>query len=83
MKALYGIDSMPETAENVAAEYEVARTDQDAFALRSQQRYAAANAKGSLRRRNRTGHHRGKKGEVVVIDRMSIRAKPHSMQSRS
>jgi acetyl-CoA acyltransferase len=42
MKAQYGVDSMPETAENVAAEFHVSRADQDAFALRSQQRYAAA-----------------------------------------
>ena len=38
MKAKYGIDSMPETAENVAAEFDISRADQDAFALRSQQR---------------------------------------------
>ena len=44
MKKLHGIDSMPETAENVAAEFKVSRVDQDGFALRSQQRYAAANA---------------------------------------
>ena len=44
MKKLHGIDSMPETAENVAAEFKVSRADQDGFALRSQQRYAAANA---------------------------------------
>ncbi len=42
MKARYGIDSMPETAENVAEEYQIARDDQDAFALRSQQRAQAA-----------------------------------------
>ena len=42
MKELYGIDSMPETPENVAEEYQIARADQDAFALRSQQRAAAA-----------------------------------------
>ena len=42
----YGIDSMPETGENVAAEYRIARADQDAFALRSQQRTAAAYARG-------------------------------------
>jgi acetyl-CoA acyltransferase len=42
MKQKYGIDSMPETAENVAAEFGIARADQDAFALRSQQRYARA-----------------------------------------
>lgn len=46
MKAKYGIDSMPETAENVAAEFNVGRADQDAFALRSQQRYARAHANG-------------------------------------
>jgi acetyl-CoA acyltransferase len=44
MKEKYGIDSMPETAENVAAEFGIARADQDAFALRSQQRYARARA---------------------------------------
>ena len=42
MKEKYGVDSMPETAENVAEEFKISRADQDAFALRSQQRYAAA-----------------------------------------
>jgi acetyl-CoA acyltransferase len=46
MKAKYGVDSMAETAENVAAEYRVTRADQDAFALRSQQRHAQALAAG-------------------------------------
>src|SRR5438270_8881122 len=46
MKAKYGIDSMPETAENVAKEFNVSRADQDAFAIRSQQRWAAAHAAG-------------------------------------
>ena len=46
MKAKYGIDSMPETAENVAKEFNVSRADQDAFALRSQQRWAEAHAAG-------------------------------------
>ncbi len=46
MKALYGVDSMPETAENVAAEFNVSREDQDAFALRSQQRAARAQVAG-------------------------------------
>ncbi len=46
MKAKYGIDSMPETAENVANEFQVSRADQDAFAIRSQQRWAAAKAAG-------------------------------------
>jgi acetyl-CoA acetyltransferase family protein len=48
MKARYGVDSMPETAENVAADFKVSRADQDAFALRSQQRAAAAVAAGRL-----------------------------------
>ncbi|KAI5912034.1 3-oxoadipyl-CoA thiolase [Azoarcus sp. PA01] len=46
MKAKYGIDSMPETAENVAQEFGISRADQDALALRSQQRWAAANEAG-------------------------------------
>jgi 3-oxoadipyl-CoA thiolase len=46
LKAQYGVDSMAETAENVAEEFQVARKDQDAFALRSQQRAAAAIATG-------------------------------------
>jgi len=50
LKARFGIDSMPETAENVAAEYGIARNDQDAFALRSQQRYAKARAAGFFAR---------------------------------
>ena len=49
MKAKYGIDSMPETAENVAKEFNVSRADQDAFALRSQQRWAKAHAEGVFR----------------------------------
>ncbi|MDE3172548.1 MAG: 3-oxoadipyl-CoA thiolase [Gemmatimonadota bacterium] len=48
MKAKYGTDSMGETAENVAAQYGVTRDDQDAFALRSQQKAAAARASGRL-----------------------------------
>jgi 3-oxoadipyl-CoA thiolase len=46
MKAKYGIDSMPETAENVATQFGIGRADQDAFAIRSQQRWAAAQAQG-------------------------------------
>jgi 3-oxoadipyl-CoA thiolase len=46
MKALYGVDSMPETAENVAAEFKVSREDQDAFAFRSQERAARAQGAG-------------------------------------
>jgi 3-oxoadipyl-CoA thiolase len=49
LQAAYGTDSMPETAENVATDYEVSRADQDAFALRSQERAAKATASGRLR----------------------------------
>ena len=45
IKAKYGIDSMPETGENVAEQFSISREDQDAFALRSQQRWAAAQAR--------------------------------------
>ncbi len=48
MKRLYGVDSMPETAQNVADDYRISRGDQDAFALRSQRRAAAAQAKGTF-----------------------------------
>lgn len=48
LKAQYGVDSMPETAENVAAQFQISRADQDLFALRSQQRTAAAQAAGIL-----------------------------------
>ena len=50
MKTQYGIDTMPETAENVAVEFGISRADQDALALRSQQRWAAANAAGVFER---------------------------------
>jgi acetyl-CoA acyltransferase len=49
LKAKYGVDSMPETAENVAEEFHISRVDQDAFALRSQQRWACAQAEGFFR----------------------------------
>lgn len=48
MKALYGVDSMPETAENVATDYQISRADQDAFAVASQNKAAAAQANGVL-----------------------------------
>ena len=46
MKQQYGVDAMPETGENVAEDYQVSRADQDAFALRSQQRAGKAMAAG-------------------------------------
>ena len=68
-KARYGIDSMPETAENVAAEFRVARADQDAFALRSQQRALAAIAAGRLAEEIVAVSVPSKKGEPTVVAR--------------
>ena len=67
MKAQYGIDSMPETAENVATEFRIARTDQDAFALRSQQRAAAAIADGRMAQEIVPVTLPARKGEPVVF----------------
>jgi acetyl-CoA acetyltransferase family protein len=69
MKAQYGVDSMPETAENVAADFKVARADQDAFALRSQQRAAAAIAAGRLAEEIVAVTIPGKKGDPTIVDR--------------
>jgi hypothetical protein len=68
MKAQYGIDSMPETAENVAREFGIARGDQDAFALRSQQRWAAAHAAGVFKDEIVPVTIHGRKGESHVFD---------------
>jgi 3-oxoadipyl-CoA thiolase len=68
MKAQYGIDSMPETAENVARDFKVSRADQDAFALRSQQRWAAAHAAGVFRDEIVPVTLQAKKGEPRVFD---------------
>ena len=68
-KAKYGTDSMPETAENVAAEFGIARADQDAFALRSQQRAAAAIAAGRLAEEIVPVTIASKKGDPVIVDR--------------
>jgi len=67
MKAKYGIDSMPETAENVAQEFGIARADQDAFALRSQQRAAAAIAAGRIKEEIVPVTLPAKKGDPVVF----------------
>jgi acetyl-CoA acyltransferase len=69
MKSKYGIDSMPETAENVAHEFKVGRADQDAFALRSQQRWARAQAKGFYRSEIVPVSVPGKKGAITTVDR--------------
>jgi len=69
MKAAFGIDSMPETAENVAAEFGVSRADQDAFAVRSQAKAAAAQANGRLAAEITPVTIPQKKGDPVVVDR--------------
>ena len=68
MKAGYGIDSMPETAENVAAEFGISRADQDAFAARSQARYAAARARGFHAGEIAPVTVPGRKGDTVVAE---------------
>ena len=68
-KAKYGIDSMPETAENVADEFKVARADQDAFALRSQQRAAAAIDAGRLAEEIVPVSIPSRKGDPTVVSR--------------
>jgi 3-oxoadipyl-CoA thiolase len=69
MKAQYGVDSMPETGENVAEEFGVSREDQDAFALRSQEKAAAAQANGRLGREIVPVSIPQRKGEPVIVER--------------
>ncbi len=68
MKAQFGIDSMPETAENVAEEFGISREDQDAFALRSQQRAAAAQTAGIFAEEITSVTIPCRKGDPMVID---------------
>lgn len=68
MKAQYGIDSMPETAENVADDYKVSRADQDAFALASQSKAAAAQKAGLFAEEITPVHIPQRKGDPVVVD---------------
>jgi 3-oxoadipyl-CoA thiolase len=67
MKAAWGVDAMPETAENVADDFKVSREDQDAFALRSQARAAAAQKSGFFEREIVPVTLPSKKGEPVVV----------------
>ena len=66
MRTLHGTDSMPETGENVAEQFQVTRHDQDAFALRSQQKAAAAQAAGFFDREIAPVTVRGRKGDTIV-----------------
>ncbi|WP_029042707.1 3-oxoadipyl-CoA thiolase [Cucumibacter marinus] len=68
MKKQYGVDSMPETGENVAEDYGISRADQDAFAVSSQQRAAAAQANGRLAREITPVTIPQRKGDPVIVD---------------
>lgn len=69
MKAQYGVDSMPETGENVAEEFSVSRADQDAFALRSQAKAAEAQENGRLAKEITPVTIPNRKGDAVVVSR--------------
>ncbi|MEW6177707.1 MAG: 3-oxoadipyl-CoA thiolase [Pseudomonadota bacterium] len=66
MKELYGVDAMPQTADNLADQWQINREDQDAFALRSQQRTAAAQQAGFFAEEIVPVVIKGKKGETIV-----------------
>jgi 3-oxoadipyl-CoA thiolase len=68
MKQQYGVDSMPETGENVAEEFQVTRADQDAFAVRSQQRAGKAIASGYFAKEIVPVEIASRKGETVKVD---------------
>src|SRR5690606_20869737 len=65
----YGIDSMPETAENVAADYNISRADQDAFAARSQDRAVAAQDRGRFDREITPVVIPQRKGDPVIVSK--------------
>ncbi|EXB25056.1 3-oxoadipyl-CoA thiolase [Acinetobacter baumannii 1437282] len=69
LKDMYGVDSMPQTAENVAEQFNINRADQDQFALNSQQRTAAAQAKGFFAREIIPVTIPQRKGDAIVVDR--------------
>ncbi|HCJ6672058.1 TPA: 3-oxoadipyl-CoA thiolase [Acinetobacter baumannii] len=68
LKELYGVDTMPQTAENVAEQFNINRADQDQFALVSQQRTASAQAKGFFSKEIVAVEIPQRKGDAVVID---------------
>ena len=68
MKGMYGVDSMPQTADNVAADYNISRKDQDAFAARSQARWDAANKAGFFKDELISVSVPRRKGDSIVFD---------------
>lgn len=77
MQQQYGIDSMPETGENVAEEHSVSRADQDAFAVRSQQKAGAAMENGRLAREITPVSIAPRKGDAITIER-DEHPRPHT-----
>lgn len=69
MRAAYGVDSMPETAENVATDYRISREDQDLMALRSQEKASRAQADGTLAQEITPVTIAQKKGDPIVVER--------------
>lgn len=69
MKSQYGVDSMPETGENVAEDFQISRADQDAFALRSQKKAAAAQENGRLAKEIVPVTIPRRKGDPIVVDK--------------
>lgn len=69
MKKQYGVDSMPETGENVAEDYKISRADQDAFAVRSQNKAAEAQANGRLAKEITAVTIPQRKGDAIVVDK--------------
>ncbi|SCU95359.1 beta-ketoadipyl CoA thiolase [Cupriavidus necator] len=69
MRAAYGVDSMPETAENVATDYKISREDQDLMALRSQEKASRAQADGTLAQEITPVTIAQKKGDPIVVER--------------
>ncbi|SPA02728.1 Beta-ketoadipyl CoA thiolase [Cupriavidus taiwanensis] len=69
MRAAYGVDSMPETAENVATDYKISREDQDLMALRSQEKASRAQADGTLAQEITAVTIAQKKGDPIVVER--------------
>lgn len=69
MRAAYGVDSMPETAENVATDYKISREDQDLMALRSQEKASRAQADGTLAQEITAVTIAQKKGDPLVVER--------------
>ena len=83
MKAAYGIDAMPETAENVATDHQISRADQDAFAYRSQRRCKAAQDRASTTRRSSRSRSRTARPRPSSTRTSTRAATPRSKRSPS